>query len=149
MRTILSDGKKSILFYERLYRDVVRVITFQHVFGQNYWEKKKNYYERYDKRIFSDLNSNLQVSSCDDSIKSLHAYSRCHVVIKAWSYFMFENDKNIMRTKISNLISQSIIPIFMRTIHVHEVIAKISQQHELTNFLTFQLLDWTNSSSIR
>ena len=134
----MSDGKKSIFFDERLYRDVVRVIPFQHFFGQNLLRKKKNYYERYDKGIFSDLNSHLQVSSCDDSIESLHAYSHCHVVIMASSYFMFENDKNIMRTKNSYLISQSIIPICMRTIHVHEVIAKISQQNELTvsNFST-------------
>ena len=41
--------------------------------------------------IFSDLNSNSQPSSCDDSIESLHADSRCHVVIKAPSYFQFEN----------------------------------------------------------
>ena len=124
MRTIFSDGKKSsFFFYERLYGDVVRVIPFQPFFGQNCWEK--NYYERYDKGIFSDLNSKLQASSCDDSIKSLHAYSGCyHVIIKASSYFIFENDKNIMRTKNSNLISQSIIPLCMGTFYVHEVIAK-------------------------
>ena len=52
---------------------------------------------------------------------------------------MFENDKNIMRKKNSNLISQSILPICMRTIHVHEVIAKIIQQDELFNYLTEQI----------
>ena len=79
--------KKSILCYERLYGDVIRYIPFQPFFGQKCWEKKKIYYERYDKGIFSDLNSNLQASSCDDSMESLHAYSGRyhHVIIKASS----------------------------------------------------------------
>ena len=48
--------------------------------------------------MLSDLNSNLQASSYDDSIDSLHAESLCHVVIKAPSYFMSENI-NVMRKK--------------------------------------------------
>ena len=48
--------------------------------------------------IFSDLNSNLQASSWDESIESLHADSRCLVVIKAQGYLKFEN-LNVMRKK--------------------------------------------------
>ena len=44
------------------------------------------------------LNPNVPASSCDDSIESVHADSRCHVVIKAPSYFQFEN-VNVMRNK--------------------------------------------------
>ena len=97
-------------------------------------KKKKNYYERYDKRIFSDLNSNLQASSCDESIESLHADSRCHVVIKALSYFKFEN---VVKKNDK----------FDITIHYpyvwyeNKVIVNVSQQDELTKFLAFQLLD--------
>ena len=42
--------------------------------------------------ILCDLNSNLQASSYDDSIESLHAVSRCNLVIKApASYFISGN----------------------------------------------------------
>ena len=50
---------------------------------------------------------------------------------------------------MTNLISQSTIHVYdMRTIYVHEVIAKISQQNELKKFLAFQLRTWLNKFSL-
>ena len=50
---------------------------------------------------------------------------------------------------MTNLISQSTIRVYdMRTIFVHEVIAKISQQNELKKFLAFQLRTWLNKFSL-
>ena len=64
-----------------------------------------------------------QASSCDESIDSLSADSRCHVVIKGPIYFQFEN-VNVMRKKNGK---------FNITIHYpyvwyeNKVIAKISK----------------------
>ena len=102
---------------------------------QNILKKKKNSYERYDKRIFSDLNSNLQASSCDESIESLHADSRCHVVIKALSYFKFENVNVLWKKNVDITINYPYVW------YENKVVVKVSQQDELTKFLAFQLLD--------
>ena len=51
--------------------------------------------------------------------------------------------------RMTNLISQSTIRVYdMRTIYVHEVITKISQQNELKKFLAFQLRTWLNKFSL-
>ena len=80
---------------------------------------------------------NLQASSCDDSIESLHADGRCQVVIKASSYLKFEN-VNVMRKKNDKF---NIIIHYPCVWYENKDNAKISQQDELTKFLAFQLLD--------
>ena len=50
---------------------------------------------------------------------------------------------------MTNLISQSIIRVYgMRTIYVHKVMAKISQQNELKKFPAFQSTTWLNKFSL-
>ena len=54
-----------------------------------------------------------------------------------------------MRKKNDKFNITTIIRVYgMRTIYVHKVMAKISQQNELKKFPAFQLLDWTNSASM-
>ena len=144
MRKIISAGKKKQLFYEKLKGDVLKaVVCFQPFFVQNCWRKEENDCKRYDTRTFLIKNP-IYRQSWDDSIESPHEY----IVAAMWSLRpqvilclkMTSRKKN---DKFHNRMHG------MRTIYAHEIIAKSNQQNELTKFLAFQLLDLTNSSSLR
>ena len=83
--------------------------------------------------MIRDLNSNLQASSCDDSIEGVHEDSRSMRSLRPQVNLCLKI-KYCEKEKFKFDITIHYPSICVGTIYFHEVIAKISQQNELTSF---------------